>query len=488
MTLARQTITGVIWNFSEQIGRRGINVLVTLLLAHFLVPEDFGLVAVTSAIIMVASGLMESGFRQALIRMEHAGPVDYNTAFFSNIGLGVVAYAGVFMLAPVVAGFYEEPRITALIQVGGILILINAFHVVQYAILSKDMDFRSLLLASIPASIVAGVLAVFLAIIDMGVWALIAHMMLYALLNNVFIWRRSDWRPTVAVSQKSFRELFGFGSRLFVASTIDVVFKNLYVVVIAKIFFATIAGYYFFASKIKDLIVGQLVYSIMTVVYPALSTVQHDNEKLKDGFRKVLRLSTFILFPAMAFLAALAEPLFAVLLSDSWLPAVPYLQILCIAGLLVPVHSINLNILQIKGRSDLFLRLEIIKKAVLVVILSISLQFGIFGVLVGQIVASVLGYVPNSYYSGRLVNYTAKEQMGDFMPALFLASAVGVTAYILVAMLDWPAFVELCALGMLAVVMYVSLAYAFKMKALALTADLLAGVVKKEGYQATRQI
>jgi O-antigen/teichoic acid export membrane protein len=488
MTLARQTITGVIWNFSEQVGRRGINVLVTLLLAHFLVPEDFGLVAVTSAIILVASGLMESGFKQALIRMEHAGPVDYNTAFFSNIGLGVVAYAGVFLLAPLVAGFYAEPGIAALIQVGGILILINAFQVVQYAILSKDMDFRSLLLASIPASIIAGVLAVLLAVIGMGVWALVAHMMLYALLNNVFIWRRSDWRPTLVVSQKSFRDLFGFGSRLFVASTIDIVFRNLYVVVIAKVFYATIAGYYFFASKIKDLIVSQLVHSIMTVIYPALSTVQHDNEKLKDGFRKVLRLSTFILFPAMAFLAALAEPLFIVLLPDNWLPAVPYLQILCIAGLLVPVHSTNLNILQIKGRSDLFLRLEIIKKAILVLILSISLQFGIFGVLVGQIVASVVGYVPNSYYSGKLVNYPAKEQLGDFMPALFLAGTVGVAAYTLVAMLDWPAFVELCVLGVLALVMYVSLAYAFKMKALALASGLLAGALKKEGYPATRQV
>ncbi|NNJ93448.1 MAG: lipopolysaccharide biosynthesis protein [Halobacteria archaeon] len=488
MTLARQTITGVMWNFTEQVGRRGINVLVTLLLAHFLVPEDFGLVAVTSAIILVASGLMESGFKQALIRMEHAGQVDYNTAFFSNIGLGVVAYAGVFMLAPAVAAFYEEPRITVLIQVGGILILINAFQVVQYAILSKGMDFRSLLLASVPASIVAGVLAVFFAYIGMGVWALLAHMMLYALLNNVFLWRRSDWRPTLAVSQESFREMFGFGSRLFVASTIDVVFRNLYVVVIAKVFYATIAGYYFFASKIKDLIVSQLVHSIMTVIYPALSTVQNDNEKLKDGFRKVLRLSTFILFPALAFLAALAEPLFAVLLPDKWMPAVPYLQILCIAGLLVPVHSTNLNILQIKGRSDLFLRLEIIKKAMLVLILSISLQFGIFGVLVGHIVASVVGYVPNSFYSGKLVNYPAKEQLGDFMPALFIAGAVGVATYFMVAMLDWPAYVELCVLGVLAVVLYVSLAYAFKMKALALAADLLAGVVKKEGYQATRQV
>jgi O-antigen/teichoic acid export membrane protein len=488
MTLARQTITGVMWNFSEQIGRRGINVLVTLLLAHFLVPEDFGLVAVTSAIIMVASGLMESGFKQALIRMEHAGPVDYNTAFFSNIGLGVVAYAGVFMLAPVVAGFYEEPRLDALIKVGGILILINAFQVVQYAILSKGMDFRSLLMASMPASIVAGVLAVFFAFIGIGIWALVAHMMLYALLNNVFIWRRSDWRPALVVSRKSFREMFGFGSRLFVASTIDIVFRNLYVVVIAKVFFATIAGYYFFAGKIKDLVVNQLVYSIMTVLYPALSTVQHDSEKLKDGFRKALRLTTFILFPSMAFLAALAEPLFTVLLPDNWLPAVPYLQILCIAGLLIPVHSINLNILKIKGRSDLFLRLEIIKKMILVVILSISLQFGIFGVLVGQIFASVVGYVPNSYYSGKLVNYPAKEQLGDFMPALFLASAIGVAAYILVAMLDWPAFVELCALGVLAVVLYVSLAYVFKMKALALAAGLLTGAVKNEGYQATRQI
>jgi len=466
MTLANRTIKGILWDFAEQIGRRGINVLVTLLLARFLVPEDFGLVAVISSVIAIANGLMESGFKQALIRMENAAHVDYNTAFYSNLGFGAVSYIIIYNLAPIVAGYYEAPEIALLIRVGGMVILINAFHVVQSAIFSKNLDFKVLLMVSVPASLISGIAAVFLAYLGVGVWALVWHMLIYAFLSTVFIWRIGSWRPTLAVSRQSFHGMFSFGSKLFAASTIDTIFRNLYVIVIAKLFGTAIAGYYFFADKIKDLIISQLVSSIRNVTYPALSTVQNDDVRLKDGFRKVLRVTTFALFPAMTFLAALAEPLFNVFLPDNWKPAFPYLQLLCIAGILIPVHSVNLNILQVKGRSDLFLGLEVIKKAMLVVILLISLQFGIFGVLIGRIVTSVLGYIPNSYFSRRLINYSVKEQLADFLPALFLSGAIGGLVYFSVVMLNWSAYTELWVFGVLATTLYLATAYAFKMEAL----------------------
>lgn len=465
MSLAKRTVAGILWKFSEQIGRRGINVLVTLLLARFLVPEEFGLVAILLAIVTIASSLMESGFKQALIRMKNAVQVDYNTAFAANLGLGAFAYGIVYGLAPVVAGYYEEPVLTVLIRVGGVTILINSFHVVQTAILSKNLNFKALLVASVPASIISGVVAVLLAYRGAGVWALVIQMILYALFATIFIWRTGGWRPAFVFSRRSFQDMFDFGFRLFIAATIDTIFRNIYVVVIAKVFSTAVAGYYFFAEKIKDLIISQLVTSIQTVTYPALSTMQDDDARLKSAYRKVVRVTAFALFPSMAFMAALADPLFKLLLPGNWAPAIPYLQLLCIASMLVPVHSVNLNILQVKGRSDLYLRLEIIKKSMLVAVLSLSLEFGITGVLLGRIITSVLSYIPNSYYSSRIINYSVKEQLGDFFPALLLSGVVGGLAYFFTIILGWPPFAELFVIGLLAAVLYIAIARVLKMEA-----------------------
>jgi len=472
MNLAGKTIRGVLWSFSEHIGRRGINVVVTLVLTRFLAPEDFGLMGVMSSVLAIAGGLMDSGFRLALIRREDATQADYNTAFFSNIGLGVAAYAIVYAAAPTIAGFYDEPDIGVLTRAGGVVILINAFSVVQNAVLSREFDFRSLLLASVPASLISGVAAVVLAYLGFGIWALIGQMILNASFSSIFLWRNSSWRPTLAASRRSFHEMFSFGSRMFAATALDTVFNNLYVIVIAKVFYVSIAGYYFFADRIKELIINQLVSSIKTVTYPAFSTIQNDNSRLKDGYRKVLQVTTFTLFPAMSFLAALSKPLFDVFLPDIWAPAVPYLQLLCLAGIMIPVHMLNLNILQVKGRSDLFLRLEILKKTMLMVVLVISLKFGIFGILIGRVIASVLGYFPNSYYSGKLINYPIREQIVDFLPALFLSSVIGGLVYASVTLLDWAASTELAVFGMLSGPLYLALAYLFKMEALDLAMRL----------------
>lgn len=472
MTLANRTVEGILWNFAEHIGRRGINIVVTLLLTRFLAPEDFGFVAIMSSVIAIASGLMDSGFKQALIRMENAVQVDYNTAFFANLGMGSAAYVMLYAAAPKIAGFYGEPSIGVMIQACGIVILINAFSVVQSAILSKNLDFKALLMASVPASLISGVAAVVLAYFGFGVWSIIGQMILNALLFLAFLWHIGSWRPTLVASRRSFHEMYSFGSRLFAASTLDIIFSNLYVIVIAKFFNASIVGYYFFADKIKELVVSQLVSSVKTVTYPALSTIQNDNLRLKDGFRKVLRVTTFTLFPAMVFLAALSEPLITVFLPDNWMPSVPYLQLLCLTGILMPVHILNLNVLQVKGRSDLFLRLEIIKKFILVVTLMISLKFGIYGILIGRIITSILNYFPNSYYSSRLINYPIREQLADFLPTLSLSGVIGGLVYTSVALLDWPALAELAVFGILAAALYLFAAYVFKMEALELAIRL----------------
>ena len=473
MSLANKTTTGILWNFAEQLSKRGIGIVITLLLARFLVPADYGLVAMMAVFIAIAGNLMDSGFMQALIRKQGASQVDFSTAFYTNLVLGGLAYLLLFSAAPFIAGFYEETRLIDLIRVAGIAILINSFQVVQSAILNRALNFKAQMKATVPASIISGITAVVLAYIGWGVWALIAQMLISAFLVTAFLWSMKLWRPTLTFSYQSFNDMFGFGSKLFLSGLLDTVFTNIYVVVIAKLFSTTVAGHYFFAEKIKMLVIGQLVRSISTVTYPALATMQDDNMRLKAGYRKVIQITTFLLFPAMALMAALAEPLFQVVLPDQWLPAVPYLQLMCIAGLMYPLHAINLNILKVKGRSDLFLYLEIFKKVLIALILFVSVRYGVIGILVGQIIGSVLAYLPNSYFTDKLIGYSVREQIGDFLPGLVLSGAIAGMVYVAVSVSTLPALAELIVFGFAAATLYLLGAYALKLQAITLTLQIV---------------
>ena len=475
MTLAQKTITGIIWSFAEQIGRRGIGVVITLLLARFLVPADYGLVAMMAVFLEVATSLMDSGFKQALIRLQKAEQVDFNTAFYANLCLGALSYFLLFLAAPFIADFYNETRLSILIRVAGLSIPINVFQVVQSAVLSRDLNFKAQLQATIPAGIISGMTAVGLAYAGLGVWALIVQMHLSALITTLFLWWMQDWRPALEFSWNSLGKMYNFGYKLFLSGLLDTVFNNLYIIVIAKLFTVSIAGLYFFADKLKTFVLNQLVGSIQNVTYPALSSIQDDDTRLKNGFRKIIQVTTFILFPAMLILAALAEPLFVVMLPGKWLPAVPYLQLLCISGVMYPLHSINLNILKVKGRSDLFLYLEIIKKIMMVVILAISIRYGVFGILIGQIIGSVLAYIPNSYFSAKLINYSVREQVSDFMPSLVLTGAVAALIYGAGFLIQWTAFLKLMVLVFMTGFLYLSGAHFFKLQAYLLARMMLIG-------------
>ena len=463
MTLAQRTITGVFWSFGQQIGNRGIGILVTLILARFLEPSDYGLVAMMGVFLAVATSLMDSGFKEALIRIEDASRLDLNTAFYSNLALGAFSYTLLFLSAPLISSFYNEPHLTILIRVAGVSILISSFYVVQSAVLNRALNFKAELQATMPAGIISGVVAVGLAYFGFGVWALILASILGAVTTTVLLWYIQGWRPAFVFSWRSFRNMYNFGYKLFLSGLLDTIFRNLYVVVIARFFTASVAGHYFFANKLKELVISQLVGTIQKVTYPALSSIQGDNNRLKAGYRNVIQVTTFILFPSILILAALAEPLFLFLLPDKWLPAVLYLQLMCIAGVMYPLHAVNLNILKVKGRSDLFLYLEIFKKILVVIVLFVSIRYGVVGILLGQIATSFLAYIPNSLFSARLINYSIREQITDFLPCLFLSGTVAAVIYIAEFILQWPYIAELMTLGLVAALLYIGGSHVFKL-------------------------
>lgn len=479
MTLTHRTSIGILWNFAQQLALKGVGFLVTLFLARYLAPTDFGLLAMMAVFVAIATTLMSSGLQQALVRMKNAQQVDFNTAFYANLILGGIAYLLLFACAPLVSSFYQEPRLIILIRIAGLVVLINAFSVVQVASLSRQLNFKTQLKASIPASIVSGSVAVILAYFDYGVWALIAQMLVAAFINTVLLWRFQGWRPTLGFSKNALAGMYNFGYKLFLSGLLDTIFTNLYVIVIAKIFTTQVAGFYFFADKIKTMVLSQLVSSIQTVTYPALAAIQDDDTRLKGAYRKIVAVTTFILFPAILLLAALAEPLFRLLLPERWLPAATYLQLMCIAGLLFPVHVINLNILTVKGRSDLFFYLEIIKKLTLTLILVVSVGYGVVGILYGQIIFSVLAYIPNSYFSSKLLNYSVSEQLADFLPGLILSGVIALAVSGGLQLVQWQPLLQLIVFGLAASVLYLVGAHLLKLHAYELAYELLLSKLAK---------
>lgn len=429
-SLQQKTATGVFWNFLELTGRQGINVLVTLLLARFLTPGDFGLVAMLSVFFSIANALMDAGFRQALIRKKDATPVDYSTMFYTNLALGLLSYGLLFISAPAIASFYKEPRLILLTRVVGLVVIINSYQFVQVVDLTRRLDFKTQFKVTVPAGIISGVVAVVMATKGFGVWSLIAQMLISPLLITVSLWGVNQWRPIWAFSRNTFQELWGFGSKLLASSVMNVLFDNIYVIVIAKLFSSTLVGCFFFAQRIQSLVLHQLTISIQNATFPALASIQDDEVRLKNAYRKIMRTVAYLIFPAMTLLAVLAKPLFLTLLHPRWLPAVPYLQLLCIAGFMYPFHAINQNILQVKGRSDLFLYLELFKKFTVVTVLLGSVPFGIIAMLVGRILVSFLNYIPTVHFSNRLIHYPIQEQIEDILPILLVSM---VTATILVA-------------------------------------------------------
>jgi O-antigen/teichoic acid export membrane protein len=350
---------------------------------------------------------------------------------------------------------------------------------VQVAQLTRDLNFKVQFKVTLLSSLISAIIAIYLASLGFGVWSLAAQMLVVAFAGTILYWIVNYWRPIKTFSKESLHEMFGFGSKLFLSSLIDMTFQNIYIIVIGKLFLATYVGYYFFAQQIQQVIVQQLTNSVQKVTYPALSTMQDNNKALKNFYAKVIQVVIYITTPSMFALIVLAEPLFNVILKNEWMPAVPYLQLLCIVGVLYPLHAINLNILKVKGRSDLFLYLEVIKKLMIVVVLSISVQFGIFGILVGQIVSSVLAYIPNSYYSIKLIDYTLFEQMRDFIPTFILSFIMGTLMYLSGMLLPFGNIIYIIVTSFVGIISYISLNYLLKTPSQLLVSEIIKDKLNK---------
>lgn len=428
-SLTNKTVKGVSWSFIDSISSQGITFLVGLVLARLLTPEDYSLLGIIVIFISVFNSIVDSGFSNALIRKNDATDKDYNTVFLSNLVISVVLCATLYLLAPAIADFFNRPPLTALLKVMSFIIIINAFAIIQRTILMKNIDFKTQTKISLISSISSGVVGIGMAVAGYGVWALVGQQLSRQGLNTVFLWVYAKWYPKLQFSVQSFKELFGFGWKLLASCLIDTTWREIYQVVIGKCYAPATLGQYTRAQQFGSIFSSNLTAVVQRVSYPVLSTIQDDKARLKAGYKRIIKVSMLPTFVLMLGMAGCAKSMIQVLVGDQWLPAVPFLQIICFQMMLYPLHSLNLNMLQVYGRSDLFLRLEIIKKTISVVPILLGIFVGIYWMLICSVFTGFISYYLNAYYSSPAIGYPIKEQIKDILPSFGIAMLMCVVVY-----------------------------------------------------------
>lgn len=464
-SLKSKTVKGVVWSSIERFSTQGVQFLIMIIMARLLTPKDYGLIGMLAIFLAVAQSLIDSGFSQALIRKQDRTDVDNSTVFYFNIVVSSALYLILFIAAPFVADFYNQPELTSVMRVVCLGVILNSLAVVQRALLTVRIDFKTQAKASLSAAVISGCIGIVLAYCGFGVWSLVVQQLLNLSVNTLLLWIFSKWRPIAVFSWKSFHELFAFGSKLLASGLLDTLYRNIYPIVIGKLFSASSLGHYTRAHQFSEFPSSNVTGIIQRVTYPILCGIQDETERLEAVYRKFLKLSAFIIFPLMIGLSAVARPFIDIALGTQWGFCGQLLQIICFAMMWYPIHAINLNLLQVKGRSDLFLRLEIIKKILGITVLCITAPFGLVVMCYGQIFNSIVALVINTYYTGKLINVGFIRQMKDLLPTILLSLTMFGAILLVNGFIE--ANIYRLIIGVLVgVIVYVSGSYIFKFKEL----------------------
>jgi teichuronic acid exporter len=431
VSLKKQAVSGMLWTLLQQFGVQGISFVISLMLARLILPAEFGLIGMISVLVGLGNIFINSGMNQSLLRSSNSTEKDFSTIFYFNVLLSILAYVSVYFFAPVVSEFYAQERLTNIIRIYCILFVLNGLSSIHLVKMSLRFEFRRQAVVAIPSVIIGGALGIFLAYRGFGVWSIIWSAILQSFLMTMQLWYLENWVPLKVFDKTSLFHHWKFGSKLLYSGIIDSIFMNLFSIIIGKWYLASEVGFYQRAESLKQFPVSNISQIVNKVTYPLLASVQNNDSLLKNAYRQIIGMLMFITAPILIFSAVLSEPLFTFIFTDRWLSAAEYYKILIIGGMLYPIHAFNLNVLNIKGRSDLFLKLEIIKMIILIVIIFISFQWGIYGLLFGTIASSIIAFFINTFFTHKLIAYGAWLQIKDIFPSVFLAAVIGVCTYFL---------------------------------------------------------
>lgn len=430
-SLKDKTVKGVAWSGIDNVAQYGVSFIVSIVLARLLSPDDYGLIGIVAIFTSICGNLINGGFSDALVRKKNVTDDDYNTVFIINLLMSLVLYGVIFLCAPLIADFFSREVLITLTRVSSIGMVIGAFAMVQRTRLVKRIDFKTQTKITITASVISGIIGITLAILGFGVWALVASNISSQVINTILLWFFNKWVPRLFFSVKSFKELFGFGWKLMVISVINTIWKELYQVVVGKFYNPATLGQYTRAKGFSKLFSTNLTSIVQRVTYPVLSSIQDEKERMILAYRRIIKTTMFITATGMFFLGAISEPLLYCLIGPKWHEAAVYLPLICIAGSTYPLQAINLNMLQVQGRSDLFLGIEIVKKIIALGPLFIGAFVGIIPMLLTNLITCVVSFFLNSYYSGKLLGYSSRMQIKDIAPSYGIALIVALSVWFL---------------------------------------------------------
>lgn len=467
MSLQKHAVKGFFWSFSQQFSNQLVTFCVQLILARILLPSEFGLIGMLTVFVGIATALFEGGMTSSLIRVSEVDTKDYSTVFYFNLGISIFIYLLFFLFAPYIALFYRQPILTNIARVYGLSFIFLAFGTVQNTILTKEMKFKRQAIITFPALLVGSILGVVLAYIGFGVWSLVYSILATNLLTSFFLWFSSDWRPKFIFDIDKFKLHFNFGYKMTLSSLLETIFTNIYQIVIGRFYSPILVGYFTRANSLMMLPVGNVSTALNKVVFPLFAKVQHDVFALRDAYKKIMLIVLFAITPIIVLMALLADQLVVFLFTEKWLPIVPIFQIICFSGILYPLHLYNLMILQVKGRSDLFLKLEIIKKIILIAIIWISCFYGFTALLIGNVVGSIIALFINTYYAGTMIHYSMKQQLLDILPVFIISICMGLVVFFINSnMMAYNNFSRLIISSSVGTVIYLLLAFIFKFQAI----------------------
>ncbi len=459
--MREKVFSNLIWRFGERILAQLISFVVTIVLARILSPTDYGIVALLTVISTILQILVDGGFGNALIQKENADDLDFSSVFYFNIIFCLVLYAGVFFLSPAIANFYSEPKMSAMLRVLGVLIIVSGVKNIQQAYISRTLQFKKFFWATLTGTLISGVVGIVLALSGMGAWALIAQILTNAIIDTVIIWITVKWRPKRMFSFRRLKSLFSYGWKLLVSTLIDTLYGNVRQLIIGKIYSSSDLAYYNRGRYIPNMIVINVNTSIDSVLFPTMSNYQSDIGKLKSMAQRSIKVSNYIMSPMMMGIAFLAEPIIKLLLTDKWLPCVPFVRIFCILYMFQPIQTVNTNIIKALGYSDIRLKQEVITKTIGLLLLLISLKYGVLMIAYAYLLGNFINQFVNSFPSKKLIGYSYWEQLRDIMPSITLSIVMGIIVY-LFSFVGLPMCLKLFVQIAVGVIIYILGSFVFK--------------------------
>lgn len=427
--MKKKTITSFFWRFAERCGAQGVQFIVSIVLARLLAPEAYGTISLVTVFTAILQVFVDSGLGTALIQKMDADDLDFSSVFYFNIGVCLFLYCGIFVAAPYIALFYEDPALTTIVRALSLTIVVSGVRGIQQAYVSRHLIFKRFFFATIGGTFVSAVIGVAMAYMGYGVWALVGQQLSNATVGTIILWITVKWRPKLMFSWKRLKGLLSFGWKLLASSLLETVYNNLRNLIIGKLYSSADLAYYNQGDKFPKVIITNINSSIDSVLLPTMSGVQDDQARVRGMTRRAIKTSIYIMAPLMMGLAFCAEPIVRLVLTEKWLPCVPYLQIFCFTYMFWPVHTANLNAIKAMGRSDLFLKLEIVKKVVGLVLLFCTMHISVMAMAYSMIVSSILSQIINSWPNRKLLNYSYLSQLADILPSFLLAVLMGAVVY-----------------------------------------------------------